>query len=164
MAATLPVPMVCELPRGWGSVSPDEVGAGEAAFVALHPPASNGFTANVTISGEVRPAEVPLTAIADNAVARLRTGARELRVGERSEFGSAVSPGLTQAVRMSVDLHGRPRDLVQLQVYAGFRDTRDELRRVVLHIVLTATPEQFDLLVGDFQQFISTIRPEGETR
>jgi hypothetical protein len=164
MAATLPVPIVCELPDGWGSVSPDDVGAGEVAFVALHPPPSNGFTANITISGEVRPAAVPLTAIADQALAVLRAGARELRVGDRTEFGSAANPGLIQAVRLSVILHGRPQDLVQLQVFAGFRDTHDPLRRVVLHIVLSTTPEQFERLVGDFQQFVTTIRPDQEIR
>src|SRR5262245_18556273 len=143
MAATLPIPIECTLPDGWGSVSPDDVDAGEVAYVALHPASGNGFTANITISGEVRPAGVPLTAVADESLAKLRTVSPELRVGDRSAFGSAASPGLTQAVRLSVVLHGRPQDLVQLQVFAAFRDTHDPRRRVVLHIVLSATLAQF---------------------
>jgi hypothetical protein len=31
----------------------------------------------------------------------------------------------------------------------------------VLHVVLSALPEQFQQVIGDFQQFLSTIKPEG---
>jgi hypothetical protein len=163
MTATLPVQIEFSLPAGWRSVPPDDVGAGEAAFVALHPPSTNGFTANITISGEVRPADVPLTEIADEALARLGAGARELRLGRRTAVGSADNPGLTQAVRMSVELRGRPQDIVQLQVYVGMRDTRDGQRQAVLHVALTATPDQFEQVIDNFQQFVSTIRPSQET-
>jgi hypothetical protein len=44
-------------------------------------------------------------------------------------------------------------------------DVRDERRRAVLEIVLSATPGQFEDLVGDFQAFLKTIRPdEGAAR
>ncbi|WP_137813730.1 DUF1795 domain-containing protein [Gandjariella thermophila] len=161
MASTIPVPIEFSLPEGWRSVPPDEVGAPEAAFVALRPPASQGFTTNITISGEVRGEDIPLTAVADEVLDRLRTGAREVKVGRRSEVGSPANPGLTQAVRMRLDINGRPTDLVQLQVFLGMRDTRDPRRRAVLHIVLTALPDRFDAVVGEFQKFLSTIRPEG---
>jgi hypothetical protein len=161
VATTIPVPIEFSLPEGWRSVPPDDVGTPEAAFVALHPASSQGFTANITISGEVRPADIPLTEVADEALDRLRAGARELKPGRRTESGSPANPGLTQAVRMLVDINGRPQDLVQLQVFLGMQDTRDPRRRAVLHIVLSALPDQFERVVGDFQQFISTIRPEG---
>jgi hypothetical protein len=163
MTVTLPVPMECSLPPGWRPVPPNEVSARGAAFVALHPPPRNGFTANITISGEVRPADIVLGQVADEALARLRTGTQRLRLGRRTAFGSAENPGLTQAVRMSVELNGHPEDIVQYQVYVGMRDLHDERRQVVLHVVLSSTPDQFDWVVGDFQQFISTIRPTGET-
>jgi hypothetical protein len=167
MTATIPVPIEFSLPEGWRSVPPDEVGAAEAAFVALHPnptPGDHGFTANITISGEIRPAEVALTDVADETLDRLRAGARDLKLGRRSEVGSAANPGLTQAVRMTVDLHGRPQDLAQLQVFLGMRNTLDAHEQAVLHIVLSATPDQFDDVVGDFQQFIASIRPEPGAR
>lgn len=161
MVATIPVPIQFSLPEGWRSVPPDEVGAPDAAFVALHPPPSQGFTANITISGELRDDSVPLTQIADEAVDRLRAGAREVRLGRRTETGSPANPGLTQAVRLSVTINGRPADIVQFQVFLSIRDTRDPRRRAVLHLVLSALPEQFSGVIEDFHQFITTIRPEG---
>ena len=161
MVATLPVPIEFSLPEGWRSVPPAEAGAEQAAFVALHPPASQGFTANITISGEVRDDDVPLTRIADEAVDELRASGRDVHLGRRNEVGSAASPGLTQAVKISVELNGREQEVGQFQVFIVMRDTRDERRRAVLHVVLTALPDQFDEVFGDFQQFLSSIRPEG---
>lgn len=161
MVATLPVPIQFSLPEGWRSVPPDEVNAAEAAFVALRPPPVGGFTANITISGEVREDEVPLPRIADEAVEKLRAGARDVELGRRNDVGSAANPGLTQAVRMTVGLHGTPTEIGQFQVFLAMRDTEHKDRRVVLHIVLSALPEQFDNLLAEFQQFVSTIRPEG---
>ena len=132
-----------------------------AAFVAVHPASSQGFTANITITGEIRTDDAPLTHIADEALDRLRVGAGNVTPGRRSEVGSAENPGLTQAVQFSIDLKGQPLDIVQLQVFLGMRDIRDERRRAVLHIVLSALPEQFERVIGDFQEFLSTIRPEG---
>jgi hypothetical protein len=160
VVATLPVPIEFSLPESWQSAPPDDVGAPDAAFVALHPGTSKGFTANITITGEIRGDDVPLTRIADEALERLRATARNVIPGRLSEVGSAENPGLTQAVRISIDLDGRPRDIVQLQVFLGMRDTRAR-RRAVLHIVLSALPEQFEHVIGDFQKFLSSIRPEG---
>jgi len=161
VVATLPVPIEFSLPQGWRSVPPDQVDAGEAAFVALHPPASHGFTANITISGEVREDDESLTQIGDEAVDKLRATGRNVQLGRRNEVGSAESPGLTQAVRMTVDLQGREQEIGQFQVFVVMRDTPDQQRRAVLHVVLTALPDQFDDVFGDFQEFVSSIRPEG---
>lgn len=160
MVATLPVPIEFSLPEGWRSVPPDQAGAEQAAFVALRPPASQGFTANITISGEVRGADEPLTQIADEAVEKLRSSARDVHLGRRNEVGSPESPGLTQAVRMTVDLNGRPTEIGQFQVFIVMRDKADARRRAVLHVVLTGLPDQFDWALEEFQQFVSTIRPE----
>lgn len=155
MATTLPVPIEFSLPAGWLSAPPDEVGAPQAAFVALHPGSAAGFTANVTISGEVR-TDVTLAEVAAEAVARLERGVGQVEVGRRNELESAY----TQVVRMTVPIDGRPVELVQLQVFLAMPDVRDESRRAVLEIVLSATPEQFEDLVGDFQSFLETIRPD----
>ncbi|ROS39529.1 DcrB/PsbP domain-containing protein [Amycolatopsis thermoflava] len=160
MVATIPVPIQFSLPEGWQSVRPAEVKADEAAFVALRPPAVKGFTPNITISGELHPRDVSLTELADAALDRLRRGAPDAQLGRRKEAGSAGGPGLTQAVRLSLLLNGKPEQVVQLQVFLGIRDTREPSRYAVLQIVLSSLAEQFDQVVGDFHEFLSTIRPE----
>ncbi|MEU4763131.1 hypothetical protein AB0H12_07735 [Actinosynnema sp. NPDC023794] len=161
MATTLPVPIEFSLPDGWLSAPPDEVGASEAAFVALHPGSIAGFTANITISGEVRADDATLAQIADQAAARLRRDIGAVEVGRRNELESAY----TQVLRLTAPVGDRPVDLVQLQVFLAMADVRDERRRAVLQIALSATPGQFEDLVGDFQAFLKTIRPdEGASR
>jgi hypothetical protein len=165
VATTIPVPIEFSLPEGWHSVPPDEVGAEDAAFVALHPASARGFTANISLSGDVYASEIPLAQLSDEAIERLRKGALTVVAGRRSEVGSAENPGLTQAVRLSVEIDGEPKELVQLQVYIAMRDVEDDRRRTVLQVVLSATPDQFEQLIGDFQKFLETIRPEqGEAR
>lgn len=160
MATTIPVPIEFSLPEGWVSAPPDEVGTPDAAFVALRPPASSGFTPNITISGEVRSHDASLTQVAGEALDKLQRSFRNVQLGRRKEVGSANNPGLTQAVRMTISLNGRPQDVVQLQVFLSMQDVRDPQRSAVLHIVLSATPDRFDDVIGEFQQFISTIRPD----
>ncbi|HVW42247.1 MAG TPA: hypothetical protein VHC18_12935 [Amycolatopsis sp.] len=160
MVATIPVPVQFSLPEGWRSAPPDQVDAPEAAFVALRPPGVKGFTPNITITGDLQDADVPLARFADEAVERLRRGAPDAELGKRKESGSERGPGLTQAVRMTLRVNGQPEQLLQLQVFLGMRDTSDSSRYAVLEIVLSALAEQFQDVVRDFQQFISTIRPE----
>ncbi|MEV6901875.1 hypothetical protein [Amycolatopsis sp. NPDC051372] len=163
MAGTLPVPIVFELPDGWRSVPPDEVGTPDAAFVALNTGSSReGFTANITITGELREDDAPLTAIGDEAVERLRSaGAQGVQLGRRNEVGSAENPGLTQAVKLTVGLKGKQVDLVQFQVFIVMRDQQNAERRAVLHIVLSALLEnQFEHVIDDFQKFLTTVKPE----
>lgn len=157
MATTIPVPIEFSLPDGWLSAPPDEVGAPQAAFVALHPGSAAGFTANVTISGEVRADDSTPAQVAEQAAARLERAVGAVEIGRRNELDSAC----TQVVRLTAPVNGRPVELVQLQVFLAMPDVRDERRRAVLEIVLSATPEQFELLVGDFQAFLETIRPDG---
>lgn len=163
MVATIPVPIEFSLPDGWRSVPPDEVGTPDAAFVALHPSTiQSGFTANITVTGELRGEDEALTEIGNEAVAKLQAaGARDVKLGRRSEVGSAENPGLTQAVKLNIDLKGKPQDIYQFQVFMGMRDQSHPGLRAVLHVVLSALPEQFEQVIGDFQKFLSTIKPEG---
>ena len=160
MATTIPVPIEFSLPEGWVSAPPDEVGAPEAAFVALRPSAANGFTPNITIAGEVRTDDVPLSVVADEAAEKLERATGQVQVGRRSEVGTPDNPGFTQAVRTRIKVGGQPLDVVQLQVFLGMADVQDPDRRAVLHIALTSKPDQFESVVGDFQKFLKTIRPE----
>ncbi len=160
MASTIPVPIQFSLPEGWQSAPPDEVGAPDAAFVALRPPASNGFTPNITLSGELHGDDVPLTQVADEVIARLESSVGSVQLGRRKEVGSDDSPGLTQAVRMPITLEGRKQDVVQFQVFITMRDTSDPSRKVVLHAVLSSTPDRFEAVISEFQTFLSTIKPD----
>lgn len=161
MAATLPVRINFRLPDGWQPAPPDQVGAPGAAFVAVHPGSRDNFTANITISGELRPDAASLAQIADESVERLQRTALTVRVADRTQIGSPEAPGLTQVLRLSADVNGRLRELVQAQVYLSMRDIDDPRRRAVVQLVLTSTTGQFDSVVGDFQQFVRTVRPLG---
>ncbi|OLT47602.1 hypothetical protein BJF85_15420 [Saccharomonospora sp. CUA-673] len=161
MATTIPVPIEFSLPEGWLSVSPDEVGAPNAAFVALRPDTGgDGFTSNITISGEVREASVGVEDVAAEAVERLRGGAHEVKVGTTKSTGTEDSPVFMQPVRLDVDVAGRRRYLVQYQVFMGFSDVSKPSQRAVVQIVLSSTPEAFESVFADFETFVGTIQPD----
>lgn len=159
MATTLPVSITFRLPEGWRPAPPDDVGAPGAAFVALHPAPEQGFTANITISGEERFDDTPLTAIAQASVDRLRGTVAEVEVADRKQVGSEEAPGMTQLLRLRSVAEGVERSLVQAQVYLSFNDANQPSRRAVIDLVLTATAAQFESVVGDFQEFVRTVAP-----
>jgi hypothetical protein len=161
MATTLPVPIEFELPRGWVAAPPDEVGAPDAAFVALHKEDwRTGFTANITIGGALRVDPASLADIADESVESLAAHAVTVTLERRNEFGDPDAPGLTQLVRIRDRVGGTERSLAQCQVYLSMSDVDDERKRVVLQLVLTATEEQLAGVLQDFQWFVSSVRPE----
>ncbi|MDV6014728.1 hypothetical protein [Haloechinothrix sp. LS1_15] len=160
MSTTLPVPMEFTLPEGWQSVPPDEAGSPGVALVAMHPASSEGFTANITVAGELRPDEASMATIADEAIVRLRQGA-SVELQDRTEVGDEDAPGLTQLVRLATTVNDQQLDLVQSHVFLGILDSEDPRKRAVIQLTLTATPGQFDTVVGDFQQFVRTARPAG---
>jgi hypothetical protein len=158
MATTLPVPIEFELPRGWVAAPPDEVGAPDAAFVALHPDERRGFTANITIGGVLRTDHAALAEIADESVETLASHAVTATLDGRNEFGDEAAPGLTQLVRIRERINGVERALAQAQVYLSVSDVDDEHKRVILQLALTATEEQLDGVIRDFQWFVSSVR------
>lgn len=156
MATTLPVPITFELPDGWLAAPPDEVGAEPAAFVALRPDrARAGFTPNITVTGEFRPDQASLVDIADDSIGTLAETTGSATLLRRNEAGSPDAPGLTQLVRVR-------EDLAQYQVYLGMHDVEDHSRRVVLQFALTASADQVEELAGDFERFVSSVRPGRE--
>ncbi|MGK5637649.1 hypothetical protein ACSNOK_04920 [Streptomyces sp. URMC 126] len=160
MATTLPVPIEFSLPEGWRPAPPDEVGAPGVAFVALHPEPDAGFTANITIDGDVRPDEVALSDLADEAVRRLREIDESVVVTKRGEFGSDDAPGLAQRLTLSADSGGARRGLVQAQVFLAMPDPGGPHRRAVIRLILTSTVAQEAGVVGDFEWFLRTVRPD----
>jgi hypothetical protein len=160
MPTTLPVPIAFELPEGWRAAPPDDVGAPGAAFVALHPRPDDGFTANITIDGEYRPDEATLPEIAHASAERLRQAATSVAVTGRREVGTADAPGFTQTLAVTAVAGGARRDLVQSQVYLSVLDGARPRRRAVIRLVLTVTASQHPAVVGDFQDFVRSVRPD----
>ncbi|ACU36577.1 hypothetical protein [Actinosynnema mirum] len=158
MATTIPVPIAFALPQGWIAAPPDEVGSPGAAFVALRPPAIDGFTPNISVTGDFETRS--LAELADEAVERLREGVGRLQVGQRTEVGTEESPALTQTLRVQTVLKGKTTELVQSQVLIGMRGGEDPSRVVVLRVILTSTLERFESVVEEFRQFVSTIEPD----
>ncbi|WP_405610523.1 hypothetical protein OG292_07355 [Streptomyces sp. NBC_01511] len=170
MTATLPVKISFSLPDGWQAAPPDEVGAPNAAFVALHRASvDGGFTANITISGEMRNDGATMSQIADESVPRLEQ-AGPVRVVKKSDIGTPDIPGLTdspgivQNLVLSTTLRGEPIELCQSQVYLGFEDVRNPAQRAVIELVLTATQNQLGEVIDDYKEFVGTVRAaDGDT-
>lgn len=164
MSTTLPIPLQFDLPHGWRSAPPDEVGAPGAAFVAVRLPSDAGFTANITVDGAYRPDAATLPEIADESVGHMDEAVTSVMVTDRRETGSLDAPGLTQTLAFSVVAGGRSRDLVQSQVYLSVLDIDDPHRRVVIRLMLTSTASQHPALLEDFRDLVRTVRPgEGAT-
>lgn len=161
MATQLPVRIEFRLPNGWTTTHPDQVGAPDAAYVAVYGRPSGGFTANITISGDFRPDGVTLEAIADDSISRLQESVGTVRLRDRGDVGDADVAGLTQALELSALVDQRPRELVQYQVYLSLTDADEPHKRVVLELMLTCATEQLDEVIGDFQEFVRTVNTVG---
>lgn len=135
-------------PPGWRPVDPASVGAHDADAVLLHDASRTDFTANITAT--VVPDDGwSIVDIADASVERLRHAFDHVVLLRRLDIdGDSDAGGVAQVIR----LRGAGRDLVQTQVHLP-------LPGIVVHLVLTATPDQLDEVVGDFQRFVATIRP-----
>ncbi|MEV0412549.1 hypothetical protein AB0I68_17520 [Streptomyces sp. NPDC050448] len=164
MATTLPVPIEFSLPDGWRPAPPDEVGAPGVAFIALHGRPDDGFTANITIDGEFLADGVTLEELADASADRVREAAVTVEVGGRRGIGGPDAPGLTQRLTLSAIVAGVPRDLVQSQVYMTIADVTDPHKRALVRTILTATAAQYDSVLGDFQEFLRSVRPDTATK
>jgi hypothetical protein len=163
MPATLPVPIAFRLPDGWLPARPEALDAPGVAFAAVHPQPDAGFSANITIDGDVPPVAATLADLADASVEHLRQVAESVEVAGRREVGSAEAPALTQRLLFSAVAGDTRRDLVQSQVYLSMPDKDDPHKRAVVRLALTATASQHDAVLGDFQDFVRTVRPDTGT-
>ncbi|MEV1047191.1 hypothetical protein [Streptomyces sp. NPDC049916] len=161
MATTLPVPIEFRLPEGWRPAArPDGMEAPGVAFAAVHPHADHGFTANITVAGEVPPESATLAGLADASAQRLREAVGTVEVSRRREVGSVDAPALTQWLAFPAVVDGTRHDLVQSQVFLSFPDARAPRRRAVIRLALTATAAQHDDVLEEFQEFVRTVRPD----
>jgi hypothetical protein len=153
MATELPVRIEFQLPEGWQTVESDEHGE---AFVALHKDSrEHGFPASISLSGGLLPEGGSLEWIADESIAHLYESDHTVRPRAREKAPTA----LTQILDLSTTINGAEVDLVQCQTFLELRDANDPGKTAVLEVVLTGTHEQAELLIGDFQDFVATVRP-----
>jgi hypothetical protein len=160
MPTTLPVPIEFRLPEGWLPAPAEVVHGLGVAFGAVHPQPDAGFTANITVDGGFPLEEVTLAQLADASMERLREEAESVVAVDRREVGSADAPALTQRVAFSAVVDETRRDLVQSQVYLSVVDIQDSRKRAMIRLALTATAAQHDAVLGDFQDFLRTVRPD----
>lgn len=149
------------LPAGWNPARPDAVGATGADFVAMHVPSEGpGFTTNITMDQQQR-ADATLVEVADESLDKLHGAAHRVTLSNRTEFGNAEAPGLTQVIRTAAPVEGDVLELVQCQVYLAMQDTRDPRQRAIVRLVLTAREGDFESVLPDFQEFVGTVRVKG---
>lgn len=160
MSTRLPVPITFRLPAGWSATDPDRAGAPQAAFVAIHPQTSHGFTPNITIAAQPKRPASSMTDVAEEAVRTLARGG-DVTLTHRSGFGSDAAPGLTQCLRLTTTAG---EDLVQVHFFVTLQDTANPAKQAVLKIVLTSTEDQAPTAVRDFERFLTTLRAEPRTR
>ncbi|MBB4908804.1 hypothetical protein [Actinophytocola algeriensis] len=159
MATQLPVRIEFRLPDGWQAAPPDEVGAPGAAFVALHRGSvDHGFTANITVAGQIREPNLSLDAIGDESVRRLTDAMDSVSLRERAHAGSAAAPAMTQLLDVTTTANERTLRLVQNQVYLSVRDVDEPAVHAVLEFTLTCTPAQVATVVDDFRTFVAGIQ------
>ncbi|MFJ9173377.1 hypothetical protein [Streptomyces sp. NPDC102360] len=166
MPETLPVPLTCEVPPGWQSAPPEEVGAPHAAFVALHLASrGSGFIPNITLSGRPRETAVDLHELADESLQRLRDTVGRVELVKRTDVGPGFAQGLAgaagvvQNLRVYAHQNGRPVQLCQSQVLLLVEDINRPGRYAEFEIALTARADQLDEVLDDFQDFLHTVRP-----
>ncbi|MCF1596910.1 hypothetical protein [Streptomyces muensis] len=166
MPGTLPVPLSIELPEGWQSAPPEEVGAPQAAFVALHMASrGQGFMPNITVTGHTLDGSASLHGLAEESVRRLREHVGAVEVVKRTEVGTSPAPGLIDApgivqnLRIQATVNGQPMELAQSQFILVLEDERRRGERAEIEIALTARTSQLQDVLEDFQRFVSTLRP-----
>ncbi|MET9963550.1 hypothetical protein ABZ128_31515 [Streptomyces sp. NPDC006326] len=159
MPVELPVPIAFRLPEGWLPARPGSFDPG-VAFAAVHPQPDAGFAANITVDGGFPAQTATLAELADLSAQRLGVIAGSVVVADRREAGSEDAPALTQRLTFTAVTGDTRRELVQSQVYLSLPDTRDPQKRAVVRLALTATTAQHDSVVGDFRDFVRSVRPD----
>lgn len=166
MPGTLPVPLDVQLPEGWQSAPPDEVGAPLAAFVALHMASrGQGFMPNITVTGRTLAGSPGLYRLAEDSVQRLRENVGPVQVVKRTEVGTSTAPGLVDApgivqnLRIQATVNEQPMELAQSQFILVLENEQQRSECAEIEVALTAKTSQLEDVIEDFQAFISALRP-----
>ncbi|NLU65832.1 hypothetical protein [Streptomyces sp. HNM0574] len=166
MPGTIPVPLDVQIPQGWQPAPPDEVGAPNAAFVALHMAShGQGFMPNITVTGRALEGAENLESLAEGAVQRLRETVGAVEIVKRAEVGTSPAPGLISApgivqnLYVQATVNGQPMELAQSQFILVLDDEQQSGERVEIEVALTAKRSQLGEVIEDFQDFLSSLSP-----
>jgi hypothetical protein len=161
VSSALPVPIAFELPQNWRPAEPEQVGAPEAAYIALRPePVTvTDFVANITVAGERLNGDRSLVEYVDESLRRLRQTAPDAELVKRTETDAEQTPSVTQIVSLTTDVQGTPRRVLQVQVFLAVPDPQYPEQRAVIELVLSAVPEEIDQVVGDFRALVDSVTP-----
>ncbi|MGY0017864.1 hypothetical protein [Streptomyces sp. cg35] len=162
MPTQLPTAVDFRLPDGWSPASPETCDSFGVSFAALHPHPDDGFTANITLDGEVPPKGTPLTDLADTSLELLALAAESVHLVDRREVGPEDAPALVQRVVLAAAVEQARRDLAQTQVYLPLVDADDPQKYAVIKLAMTSTTEQHPEVLEDFQAFVRTVRPSAQ--
>jgi hypothetical protein len=129
-----------------------------AAFLAARQPLGDAtYRPTITISGDWRNDDASLERIADESVVKVQQEAGNARLEERKNVGTEEAPAVIQLISTSAGIDGRLLDLRQLQTVAGYVDTEDHSRRIVVLYTLSCTAEQLEVAGREYQQFMATV-------
>ncbi|MBN6039089.1 hypothetical protein [Amycolatopsis sp. 195334CR] len=164
MTANLSFPLEFTLPPGWRTPLPPEAESAAGTVVAVRPERA----ATITSAGELRPDGAGLPEVADEAITTLRESGSRVDVLSRTEVGTPDSPGLAQILLLG-GAAASIEEVVQCQAFLAMPDVGGSGVRAVLRFVMTTTRQHIGALVGDFQQFLGTVRlntavAEGKTK
>ena len=146
-------PIEFTIPPGWRTPV-DGTSSALGTVVAGRPE----HDAVIVADGGLRPDKASLAEIAEETVTAIRESGTVVEVLHREELGTAASPGFAQIL-----LARDAAETVQCQTFIAMLDLDDSSERAVLRLVLVTPKEHVAALVGDFQQFLSIVRPPAPT-
>ena len=149
-------PISFRLPDGWQQVSPGQLGEPHLDFAAIHLGThGSGFTANITLNGDLlrNPADLPVRA--DLAMHLLRERGAEVALARRTGHGNADVPALSQDLLVTTRSGDRTLKLAMSQFYLAAPKAAG--RPAMICAALTSTQAQLPTVIEDFRAFLSTI-------
>ncbi|WP_158894680.1 hypothetical protein [Amycolatopsis anabasis] len=141
------------MPPGWRQPEEDEDRSPLGSVIAVCPDAEAAIVAD----GGLRPDPATLADIADESIAGLRATGASVEVLRRDEVGSGDAPGFAQLLRVRDGA-----ETVHCQAFLALEDVHDQRKRAVLRFVLTTTDEHLYSVVGDFQEFLGSVRTSSQ--
>ena len=155
-------PISFRLPAGWQAVSPAQLGEPHLDFAAVHLGThGSGFTANITLNGDLLPDPADLPVRADLAMHLLREQGAEVALARRTGHGSPDVPALSQDLLVTTRSGGRTLELAMSQFYLAAPNAAGH--PAMICAALTSTQAQLPAVIEDFREFLSTIELDDRT-
>jgi hypothetical protein len=155
-------PISFRLPEGWQAVSPGQLGEPDLDFAAIHLGThGSGFTANITLNGDLLPNPADLPVRADLAMHLLREQGAGVALARRTGHGDPGVPALSQDLLVTTRSGERTLKLAMSQFYLAAPNAAG--RPAMICAALTSTQAQLPTVIEDFREFLSTIELDDRT-